>query len=119
MWVIYILVAQIIIGVIVILFLRKMLEDMLLDMCVRQFEYWLSTEGKKLTVKNALFTSYQPLKLFYSERIHKVINKFWGADNKIAFRVDRSILGGMIIDVGSQKFDCSLRDRLSKAFPKK
>ena len=119
MWFIYFFIAQVVVAIIVIAFLRWALEGMLVDMALRQIEYWLNTEGKSESVKKITVVSYQPLKTAEVARLQKAMRRSWGEEGTISFQTDPKILGGMLSDAGTQKFDCSLRDRLRRAFPKR
>lgn len=119
MWLIYGAIAQFIVASIIVLLLKLRLDDMLLDLAARQFEFWLKTSGRESKNRELVVVSYKTLKPVYCERLCKSWREGWGDNLQPIFKLEPKLLGGIIIQAGDHKIDCSLQDRLQQAFGKR
>ena len=113
MFLIFVFLAQLVVCAIVVFILKKILDNILIDSAIRQLE--LCNQGKKSSIDALTVISYQNLNTKNQERITRAALKQFGETAKPAFTIDRSLLGGMVIKVGSRIIDCSLKDRLRQA----
>ena len=63
---------------------------------------------------NARVTSATPLKPAQVEAVTEALKEIVGATVKVDMNVDPSVLGGLIVKVGSRVYDASVRTKLSK-----
>jgi len=112
MYFLYILLGQIVVAAIVVVVLKKTLDNILIDSAIRQFE--LLSEEKKAGVASVTVITHKDLKFAYQERLKRATLKQLGAA-ALSFQVDKSLLGGMVIKAAAHTIDCSLRDRLQQA----
>lgn len=109
----YVLLGQIVVASIVVLVLKKTLDNILIDSAIRQLE--LLSQEKKTGVQAVTVVTHKDLKVAYQERLKRATLKQLGAAAALSFQIDKSLLGGMVIKVGAHTIDCSLRDRLRQA----
>jgi F-type H+-transporting ATPase subunit delta len=76
---------------------------------IQQKQGWL--KGLENT---ALITSSVELKPAEKKRVVELIKKNFDLSPKIKYKVDKSIIGGLIIRVGNKVLDVSLKHRLEK-----
>jgi len=69
-------------------------------------------EGERLNGSSAEVTSALPLTTEEQETVRKDILSSLGGTASISFRVDPSILGGLIVRVGDRVIDCSVAGQL-------
>ena len=105
--------AQLVVAAGIVFVLKKVLDNMLAELALRQFEL-VGREKKSLDAPLVVIT-HKGLNAKQEQRIVQVALKQFGAAAKPSFQVDRSLLGGMVIKVGSYLIDCSLKDRLRRA----
>jgi len=107
-----VLVVQAVLIAIIIFVLKRTLDKKLIEAAVIRLEGLdhLPDAGR---VK---VRSHRKVKSLYKERIEKAILKNFRAGTAAVFEIDRSLMGGVIIDAGGESIDCSLRDRLRQAF---
>ncbi len=76
---------------------------------IQQKQGWL--RGLENT---AIITSCVELKPAQKKQVVKLIKEKFNLDPKIKYKVDKSIIGGLIIRVGNKVLDVSLKHRLEK-----
>ena len=104
---------QIAVAALVVFLLKGKLDDILIESAVRQLEI-LSSE-KKSSVKVITAVTSKNLSSANQERLKKAIVKQFGEAAMLSLQIDQSLLGGIIIKLGSDLIDCSLRTRLRQA----
>lgn len=95
-------------------FLLSLASEGLLDQAgevVAVFGTFLA--GPPARALDALVTSAVALSAEQQDTITTDLRKRYGDDTKVAFNVDASLIGGLIIRIGDQVLDNSLRTRLS------
>ena len=126
-----IFVAQVILGAVIIFALKKLLDKQLFDLAVQDIKYWQSTE--KLAARIALdefdpsidaprkiiMVSYKPLGGRQQALLRQTAVKQFGDDVVFEFRVNKDLLGGVIVTVGDCVLDHSLKERLTHVFRNK
>ncbi len=110
-----IILIQIVVITIIVFILKKILEQQLIDMVIRQYEFG-QFEQLKPSIHQVEVISYKPLNQNNKKRIIDATVKHFGGSMKLIFEIDKRILGGMVIQVASKVFNGSLRDRLRQAF---
>jgi len=70
-------------------------------------------EGEELVGQSATVTSALPLKSDETQRIEKGLKNQLGSDAKIEFKVNPSILGGLVVRVGDKVVDGSVSGKLT------
>ena len=110
LFVIFIL-GQIAVAAIVIFFLKKKLDNILIDLAIRQLELY---RGEK-AIKVATVVTHKNLNPQYQEHLRRIVAKQLGESAVLSYQTDKSLLGGIIIKLGDQIMDYSLRDRLRQA----
>ncbi len=111
------LLCQLVVFVLGFIVLWGILNNMLADMAVRYIELWRTNEeDEEPPVRLIHVISHRPLKPAYHERIRKALRKNFPSDLKIDFTQDAKILGGVVIRMDEKVMDCSLRDRIQRAF---
>jgi len=114
MLIVYVFIGQAVGVCVVLFFLQRALNRMLVDSAIRQFDFWRAennTTGQRLQ-----FISHQKIAPEFMPRIQRGAVKFLAAGAAPEFILDRKLLGGMIVKAGDKIFDCSLRDRLNQVF---
>lgn len=106
--------AQIVIGLIVVICLKKVLDHQLLDMAYRQIDYAKPQDNPSLVIQVTVI-SHKTLSFKNHERFRRISVKRLGSAVKLDFVVDKKILGGAIVKIGEKVFDYSLKDRLRQA----
>ncbi|HRZ39641.1 MAG TPA: F0F1 ATP synthase subunit delta [Candidatus Omnitrophota bacterium] len=115
--VMWVLLGQLAVGLVVLVALAFALNNMLADMAVRYIELWRPDEDEdQPAVRSIRVTSHRPLSADYHERIRKALSKNFSSELKISFSQDPKILGGVIVQMDEKVMDCSLRDRIQRAF---
>ncbi|MCK5581924.1 MAG: F0F1 ATP synthase subunit delta [Candidatus Omnitrophica bacterium] len=123
--------AQVVLIALIVFGLKKLLDKILIDVAIDDIKYWQSKE--KLAAKIALdeyeptvstpdeiiIVSHKPLKPRVQHLIRKEAIKQFGEEITFDFRINKVILGGVIIQAGSVILDHSLKERLSRAFARK
>lgn len=64
---------------------------------------------------NGEFTSSHPISPEQKERLQTLLKEKFGADIKVEEIIDKSIMGGLILKLGTLEIDGSLRNRFSEA----
>jgi len=114
---VWVLFGQLAVGGLILLVLAHMLNTMLSDMAVRYIELWHPNEDEdEPAVRSVHVISHRALKSVYHERIKRAVSRNFPADIQMNFSQDPKILGGVIIRMDARVMDCSLRDRIQKAF---
>lgn len=108
---------QIFLASIVIFALRKVLNNMLIDLAIRHFGLWMQRQqAHGQPAEKIVIISHKPLKPKYREKILKIMARYSGQIIQPAFEMDKSILGGLVIKGTGDAFDFSLKSRLNEAF---
>lgn len=107
-----VLAAQLFMIAVIVFVLKKTLDKKLIDAAVVRLEGLDHLPD----VRQIRVRSHRTVKPVYRERIARAVLKNFNAGAEAGFEVDRSLMGGMIITVGEESIDCSLRDRLRQAF---
>jgi F0F1-type ATP synthase delta subunit len=108
-------VLQLIVIFILVVILKKTLNHLLIDSAIRELEFG-EAEKTLPPGTGVAVISHKALKLKYKERIVKATQKRFGQSTQVAFKVDKHLWGGAIIAFGKRSIDCSLRDRMNRAF---
>jgi F-type H+-transporting ATPase subunit delta len=77
---------------------------------IRQLNEMIAEDKGEVT---ADVTSAKALTKAQSEKLAATLKKSFGKDVKINSAVDESLIGGLIVKVGSKMIDTSIRSRLS------
>lgn len=109
----FVVVGQLVVAVIVVVILRLVLNNMLVELAVKHLEVWRTSKVKD--IDHILVLTHKPLKKSYVDRIIRAAEKNFYAGVAIDFRIKKSLLGGAVVQVGDQVLDCSLRGRLRQA----
>jgi F-type H+-transporting ATPase subunit delta len=80
----------------------------LLD-AMRDFDALLARQRGEI---DAEVTSARPLRLLETEALKRVLKAKFGREPQLAARVDHTLLGGLVVKVGSRMIDSSLRAKL-------
>lgn len=114
---VWVLLGQLAVGGLILIVLAHMLNTMLTDMAVRYIELWHPNDGEdEPAVRSVHVISHRALKTVYQDRIKKALGGNFSSDVQISFSQDPKIIGGVIVRVDERVMDCSLRDRIQKAF---
>ena len=113
MFFIWFIIAQLVIAVIVVWALKGNLDNLLIDMAMKQFD--LRIRDKSSPIIAVTVTSHKKLNAEIQAKIIKETSRNLGETVKPVFQIDKNLMGGMIIKTGSNVIDCSLRDRLHRA----
>ncbi|MDE2134104.1 MAG: F0F1 ATP synthase subunit delta [Alphaproteobacteria bacterium] len=93
----------------VLLLAAKRRLYLLLD-AIRDFEALLARQRGEI---DAEIASARPLRLDETAELKRVLRAKFGRDPQIAARVDPTLLGGLVVKVGSRMIDSSLRAKLN------
>jgi|GEM_PF-4473735 len=99
------------------LILRGLLNRMLLDQAVRYLQAGSDVQTQGVNVVTVQTASAAGAAL--RQRIQMAVCQRFPDSVTIDFQVCKKIRGGAVIHVGSHVIDCSLQDRLERAFHKK
>lgn len=105
--------AQAVVGFIVLVCLKNILDNQLLDLAYRQIDYWKAEPGT--TVNQVVLITHRRLKNKNQQRFQRIVSKRLGSEMKLVFQVDRGLWGGAVLRIDSKIFDHSLKDRLRQA----
>ena len=94
-------------------FLLGLAREGLLDQAAEVAEAFAGFAAAGAVALDASVTSAMPLTEAQQATITGDLRSRYGADLKVSFGVDQSLIGGLIIRVGDQVLDNSLRTRLS------
>lgn len=111
---VFILVGQLIVVAFVFFVLKVVLNKMLIELAVRHIEFWKISEAKE--VDRILILSHKSLKKVYIDRVKRAAAKIFAQNVCVDFQIQKSLLGGVVIYAGDKTIDCSLKDRLTRAF---
>jgi F-type H+-transporting ATPase subunit delta len=76
---------------------------------MRDFDALLARQRGEIDAEVA---SARPLRLFETEALKRVLKAKFGREPQLAARVDPTLLGGLVVKVGSRMIDSSLRAKL-------
>lgn len=107
--------AQAVVCFIVVVCLKKILDNQLLDLAFRQIDYWKLQESSPSVTRHVLLTTHRKIKPKIQEKFRNMTAKRLGPGATIAFSVDKRLMGGAVITIDSKVYDFSLRDRLKQA----
>ena len=93
----------------VLLLASKRRLFVLLD-AIRDFDVLLARQRGEI---DAEVVSARPLRLFETETLKRVLKAKFGREPQLAARVDPTLLGGLVVKVGSRMIDSSLRAKLN------
>jgi len=93
----------------VLLLAAKRRLFLLLD-AMRDFDALLARQRGEI---DAEIISARPLRLFETEALKRVLKAKFGREPQLAARVDPTLLGGLVVKVGSRMIDSSLRAKLN------
>ncbi len=114
---VWVLFGQLAVGGLILIVLAHTLNAMLSDMAVRYIELWHPNEDEdEPAVRSVHVISHRALKAVYQERIRKAVSRNFPSDIQMSFSQDPKILGGVIVRMDERVMDCSLRDRIRRAF---
>jgi len=105
---------QIVVASIVLFILWLILQKNLVHAALVQFDYW---DGKPRdpALAEIVVTSHQELKETLKAKIIKLTQRKFGEKMAVVFRVDRKIMGGLVIRAGEKVIDFALKERLRQA----
>jgi len=103
----------IVIGLIALV-LRGLLNRMLRDMALRYLE--VCTEAQVQGVACVRVETAGTVDSAYRQRVQTAVQRRFPSPVTVDFQVRRAIRGGAVIHVGGHVIDCSLKDRLERAF---
>ncbi len=109
------LLAQCVVAVIIIVVLKNILDKNLMESAIRRLEGWPQT-GHPSAVTEITVIFHKNLSPVNKERVLKASLKHFTDAVKPVFQIDKKIMGGIIIKVGENTLDYSLKDRLRLAF---
>ena len=109
------LAAQGVVAVIIIFFLKRNLDRELYDIAIQRLEF-LSQAERFPSFDHVMVVSHKDLSPQNKGRIQKAVSKHFTDSVKPVFKIDKKILGGIIITVADQTFAYSLKHRLSLVF---
>ena len=114
---IYVFAAQAVVGAIVLVVLKKVLDNMLVDLALRQLDFFQrSTE--KIPASSLTICFYKTLRPQDAQRLQKILQTSFGPGVP-TLQQDRRLLGGIFFKIGDKELDCSLRNRLKQALGRK
>ena len=108
-------IAQIVAISFVVFVLKKILDHMLIDLAIRHLEYGQSKERRPVDL--IVILTHRRLQEKYKQRIAQIIRKYCSQETQAEYRIQKDIMGGIIIKVGGRMIDYSLKDRLRQAVP--
>lgn len=107
---------------IIVFFLLKILNQNLKDLAIRQLETGvIVNEGGDDAAPRPDYSTikvitHRPVQEIERERILKAVTKLTAGKTKPQFEVDKTLKGGMVLVLGPRVIDCSLANRLRRAF---
>jgi F0F1-type ATP synthase delta subunit len=113
MFFVYVLIGQLIIAAIVVFVLKKKLDQILIDLAVRQAE--VTESQRKAGAQVVTVVTHKSLIAKDQDPISRRLVKSFRTPVTVSFLSDPSIMGGVIIKFGNEVIDCSLRERLRQA----
>ena len=105
---------QVVVAGIIIFVLKKVLDNILIENAVKQFEV-LNPKEISQNLKEVIILVYKELKTAVKERIQQAAIKKLPGNVPIVFRIDKSIKGGIIINLEKVLIDGSLITRLRES----
>ncbi len=108
---------QLFVAAIVILVLKAVLDNSLLDAAVKQFEL-LSPRVESAMIQEVVVTSRKPLPATMVRRVGQVVKRNWGEAPRVIYKIDKLMMGGVVIQFSGYVINYSLKDRLRQAFGK-
>ena len=100
---------------VIIFVLKRILDKKLVESAINEFRVW-QREGREQLGNQVLIVSPKGLKLKYKLRILKIALDYFGDDAHPSFKINKDLLGGIIIKIGDNIIECSLKDRLAQVF---
>jgi len=110
-----VIILQVIVISIIIFILKIILDKRLIESAISEMRLW-QQEGRKVNDSKVIVISHKEVHPRYKERIHRITYDYLGEGHQPDYRIDKSILGGLIILIGNEMIECSLKDRLNQAF---
>ena len=110
---------QLVAAAIIVYILKKVLDNMLIDLASRHFDLWMHRQqAREHPAENISIISHRPLKSKHKEKFLKITTKYSNQKIQPAFEIDKSILGGVMIKGSDDILDFCLKTRLEEAFQK-
>lgn len=107
---------QLAIAAVIVFILKKILDNMLIDLASRHFDLWMHRQQTQdHPAEKISFISHKPLKPKNKEKFLKIMTKYSKQKIQPVFERDKSILGGVIIKGSNDILDFSLKTRLEEA----
>lgn len=106
--------AQAVTVVIIVVILKKVLNIRLINMALRSFEAAVVPESAAADTR-VVVISHRPLTEKVKSQIKTVAVKHFGVQAALDYQLKPDLWGGVIIQFGKTKLDCSLKDRLDRA----
>jgi len=107
---------QVVVFSLIIFILKMILDKKLIESAINEFRVW-EQERRNVSSSTILVISYKPLKKKYKLKILKIALDYFGEGVQPSFKIDKALHGGLVIHIGEAMIECSLKDRLSQAFP--
>lgn len=106
--------AQAVAITIIVAVLKKILDQNLVDLAIRQFERF-STQPPAVSPA-VIVTTHKKLSSRHESRIRKAAARIFGQTATVEWRIDKAMWGGMTIRTGDSVIQYSLRERVHQAF---
>ncbi len=106
--------AQCILAVIIIVVLKNILDNKLIESAIRRIETWPQTEPAR-SAGEMVVISHKNLTPANKERILKAARERFSQQMNPVFKIDKGIMGGIVIKIGEHALEYSLKDRLHLA----
>lgn len=113
MFLLMIVLGQLVVAGLVVFFLKKKLDHILIELGVRHLE--LLDSQKRASVKVLAVITHKNLNLTDQDNIKRRLTKAFGSGLQLSFQIDPGLMGGVLIKLGDEVIDCSLRERLQQA----
>ena len=109
-----ILIAQVVSIVIIFFVLKKVLERRLFHFAIREFEFYSLPEGEE-NPKEIFIITCNNISDAYRQEIQKIAQKKFGIDVRSTFKIDKELMGGVVIKVNRTSYNFSLKERLRQS----
>lgn len=106
--------AQVVVGAIVVVCLKKALDHQLLDLAYRQIDCWKPQDPAR-PVNQIILTTHKKLGLKDRQRFQRITLKRLGESVGLTFTVQKDLMGGAVLRIDDRVVDYSLKDRLRQA----
>ena len=109
---IYLIALQVLICVLIMWVLKRLLHRELMEVAMEEYMGMKKPEGKTPEIK---VTSAAPLNVRWEERLKAIAHRNFEA-KEVLLEIDRTMGAGVVLRVGNETIDCSLKSRLKEIF---